>query len=72
MQGLQVSSAHRSPGECRLGGAVFVDREEIGADRVEGIAQFTFAGIERKPQKSDYIAAKLPESQDVIGLFLGI
>jgi len=55
-----------------LGGAVFVDREEIGADRVEGIAQFTFAGIERKPQKSDYIAAKLPESQDVIGLFLGI
>ena len=47
---------------------MLVGREEIGADRVEGIAQFAFAGIERKSQKSDYVAAKLPESQDVIGL----
>jgi hypothetical protein len=53
-----------------LGGAVFVDREEIGADRAEAIAKFAFAGIERKLQKSDYVAAKLPESQDVIGLYL--
>jgi hypothetical protein len=72
MQGLQVSSAHRSPGQCRLGGAVFVDREEIGADCIEGIAQFAFACIERKSQKSDYVAAKQPESQDVIGLLLVI
>ena len=51
---------------------MFVDREEIGADRVEGIAQFAFADIERKPQKSDYVTAKLPESQDLIGLVLVI
>jgi hypothetical protein len=55
-----------------LGGAVFVDREEIGADCIEGIAQFAFACIERKSQKSDYVAAKQPESQDVIGLLLVI
>jgi hypothetical protein len=53
-----------------LGGAVFVDREEIGADHAEGIAKVAFADIGRKPQKSDYVAAKLPESQDVIGLSL--
>ena len=51
---------------------MFVDLEEIGADRAEGIAQFAFADIERKPQKSDYVATKLPEGQDVIALSLVI
>ncbi|MEA3107500.1 MAG: hypothetical protein QOI88_2105 [Gammaproteobacteria bacterium] len=70
LQGLHIGSAHRRPSQCRLGGAVFVDRKETGADRVECIAQCTFTDIERKPQKSDHVAAKLPECQDVIGTLL--
>jgi hypothetical protein len=51
-----------------LGRALFVAREEIGADDVEGIAQCAFADIERQPQKSDDVTAKLPECQELIGV----
>jgi hypothetical protein len=49
---------------------VLVAREQIGADRVEGIAQRAFADIERKPQKSDDVTAKLPERQQIIATVL--
>jgi hypothetical protein len=40
----------------------------MGADGVEGIAQRAFADIERQPQKSDDVTAKLPECQEFNGV----
>ena len=51
-----------------MGRALFVAREEIGTDGVEGIAQCAFADIERQSQKPDDVAAKLPECQELIGV----